>query len=126
MEVEEARRKEEEATVALLAASAARRVSKQSSSSSDSEDESSKVLHGNAMHEIRRMEAPIQQSSYNGDLYSAKASSSSSSRSVTPSNAFPDLETTTINTEIVEPKVDSAATRRMKLLEVSNSYLMFV
>lgn len=115
-EVEEARRKEEEATLALLTASTARRVSRQSSSSSsESEDEEKS-------NDFRRMEAPMQQSSYNGDIFDYERkdkspTSTNTSRSATPSVTSHAMETISVNSEILEPKQDTSAVRRMKLLE---------
>lgn len=117
--MEEARRKEEEATVALLAASAAPRLSKRLSSSSSSSSESEAE---DKVKDVRRMEATVQQSSYNGDVFAEKGSSSNSSRSATPSNTFHAQAMTNINTEFTEPKQDSSTVRRMKLLEVSQFY----
>nr|XP_053641844.1 moesin/ezrin/radixin homolog 1-like [Cherax quadricarinatus] len=123
-EVEEARRKEEEATLALLTASTVRRLSKQSSSSSSSSS-SSESEHEARRKDFPRMETAVQQSSYNGGIgtiydYEGKdksLSSTNTSRSATPSAASHAMETISVNSEILEPKQDNSAFRRMKLLE---------
>ncbi|XP_064117388.1 moesin/ezrin/radixin homolog 1-like [Macrobrachium nipponense] len=138
-EVAEARRREEEATQALATASLVRKAS--SSSSSSSEDEKMKHVIKPDFFPSERVEVGLQQSAYNGDVYSSfeaaetidgqsisrKSSTSSSDSDKTATNSrasmfgggyqMPEIMPTPDMLEIHEPKQDSAATRRMKLLE---------
>ncbi|XP_042865827.1 moesin/ezrin/radixin homolog 1-like [Penaeus japonicus] len=114
-EVEEARRKEEEATLALLTASTVQKASAISSSSSSSEDEAEILRPKTPV--VEKVEATLAQSAFNGhDFYEAEAerrssSSSEESHTMEPVDVKPEL------LEIQEPKQDSDAIKRMKLLE---------